>query len=639
MSCARREIQRRYTLFAHGLWVVVAVAFGVGCEGRPAAFTRNAASSKRPSAASAPFTDSSKAKTVAVFDLGGGAPEKDSETWFGLAPTNRSFSDLLRVARETEASASVASVLVKFDNTRLGAARALEFGDALARVKQSKKVVCHADGYSNVTLMAAVRGCSDIVVSPAGGVDAVGLGTQVVYFRRLLADQLHVSIDMLQVGKYKGAEEPFTRDGPSPEARQSLETVLADVRQAWLDTIAKGRTLDLGDAKRLPVVEDGPYSPLKAKELGLIDHVGFVQDALNIAKQHDSRMRERVVFGPGASAQGPDLETVIRSFSGESPETGPIALVRAVGAISMTSGGGPFGGGSGGIVESDLDPAIAELERDDDVKAVVLRIDSPGGSALASDLIWNHLMRLRSKKPLVVSVGDMAASGGMYIASAADYIYAEPMSIVGSIGVVGGKFSVGETLEQLGVHVETFPANASRPEARARVAYESPFTRWDAPTRERVLDGMTAVYNLFLSRVSEGRSTRGRDVPVPVVAASAEGRIFGGIEGKKRGLVDEIGGLSEAIAKACELAGLPGDSDVKVVHYSQNWFERIAGGDDVSGRVGGWIRQLVGGSSALGAIGQVTGAAELQPFAESLAPLALQREHAVVALPFALQVK
>src|SRR5690606_172235 len=162
----------------------------------------------------------------------------------------------------------------------------------------------------------------------------------------------------------------------------------------------------------------------------------------------------------------------VRALAGEGSATGPIALVRATGSISMGSGGGLLES-RGGIVEKDFNRTIAKLEKDEDVKAVVVRIDSPGGSALASDLMWHQLMRLRKKKPLVFSVGDMAASGGYYLASTGDYIFADPMSIVGSIGVVGGKIGFGDALERIGVHTETFPANAEKPGAAARAAYES----------------------------------------------------------------------------------------------------------------------------------------------------------------------
>ena len=235
------------------------------------------------------------------------------------------------------------------------------------------------------------------------------------------------------MGKYKGAEEPFTRDGPSPEARASLESTLSDMRSVWLDGLRAGRP---AAAEAAP--EDGPYSAPTAKEQGLVDHVGYFDEAREALEREASAVRAVVRLGGGAAAGGgDDLSDLLRAVAGESIGAAPVALVRADGAISMEGGSGLLGEG-GGLVERRLVRTLTRLERDDDVKAVVLRIDSPGGSALASDLLWHALMRIRAKKPLVVSVGGMAASGGYYLASTGTVLYAEDTSIVGSIGVVGG---------------------------------------------------------------------------------------------------------------------------------------------------------------------------------------------------------
>jgi protease-4 len=348
-------------------------------------------------------------------------------------------------------------------------------------------------------------------------------------------------------------------------------------------------------------------------------------------KVGSTAVRDEMVFGSGAEEKGGDLEDLVRVLAGEGTEMGPIALIRATGSIAMTSGGNGLLGGRGGIVEKDLDRTLRQLEKDDDVKAVVVRIDSPGGSALASDLIWHHLMRVRKKKPLVFSIGEMAASGGMYLASAGDFIFAEPMSIVGSIGVVGGKIGAGDALEKIGVHAETFPANTQRPGAAARAGYESPFIRWDDATRVRVLESMTGVYELFLSRVSEGRSTRGRTMSREKVAESAEGKIFSGREGQKRGLVDEIGGLSAALAKARELAKLPENAHVATIGTKPTFLDALEPGGGAEGRV-----QAAVAPSALDVIERI--APDLVPFVASLAPLAVG-ERAVVAVPFSITVR
>jgi protease-4 len=583
-----------------------------GCAGRPRAAdgTKTEAPPKR-------------GPTISVFDLSGGLPEQDKGGIFGVTTSKKSFDEFLRVAKQVGEDKKSVGVLVKFAGAQVGAARSQELGDVLAALKAKKKVVCHADALSNTTLMAAAKGCSSIWISPAGEVASIGLAAQVVYMRKLLVDELHFSVDFLQVGKYKGAEEPFTRDGPSPEARASLMSVLTDMRTAWVEALSAARPKAAPDT-----AEDGPWSPQRAKEVGLVDEVGYADEALGAVKSEAGAVREHTVFGPGADDSESEIDDLVRTLAGESGESGPIALVRASGSIAMGGGGGLLGGKSG-INEKDFSRTITRLENDDDVKVVVVRIDSPGGSALASDLMWHRLMNLRKKKPLVFSVGDMAASGGYYLACSGDYIFAEPMSIVGSIGVVGGKVGVGEALEHIGIHTETFPANASKPGAAARAAYESLLVPWDDATRARVLESMTSVYELFLARIVAGRSTRGRELTRDKIAENAEGRIFSGKEGKARGLVDEIGGLEAAIAKARELANLSASARVAVVGEKSGLFGAL----DPGGTEG---RALGAAASPIEFVDRV--APEVVPFVTSLAPL-VEGERTAVALPFALTVR
>lgn len=601
------------------LGTALAVASVAGCDGRP-----------KGEGATVPEPKSGPA--VAVIDVGGGVPEQESGGLFGVGGRKRTFDELLRVldGLSSDDDKDHVAVLVKFGSASIGAARSQEIGEHLEALNKKKKVVCHGDAFTNATYMTAARGCSQIWLSPAGEVASVGLAAQVVYMRKLLADELHLSIDFLQIGKYKGAEEPITRDGPSPEARASLTGVLADMRKTWLDTV--------GQARKKPgiveAMEDGPYGPVRAKTVGVVDEVGYVDEATDAAKKAGNAVREDIVFGPGAESSAGGFDDLVRALAGEEGESGPVALLRASGSIAMTSGGNGLLGGRAGIIEKDFDRTVRQLEKDDDVKVVVLRIDSPGGSALASDLMWHQLMKLRRKKPLVVSVGEMAASGGMYLASAGDFIFAEPMSIVGSIGVVGGKVGVGDALEKIGVHAETFAANTERPGAGTRAAYESPLVKWDDPTRERVRESMTSVYDLFLSRVSEGRSTRGRSISREKVAESAEGRIFSGREGKERGLVDELGGLTAALAKARELAGLPADAHVSLVGSKSTIFDTLGAGDSASERAEQAAKAAMPTPMSL----LERAAPSLVPFVQGIAPLS-EGEHAVVAMPFALTVR
>lgn len=566
---------------------------------------------------------------VAVLDLSAGAPEEADGGFLGIVQKHRSFGELVTALDEIEQDKDVRGIMVRFGSGQIGLARSEELGDRLSKIREKTPIHCHADGYTNATLMLAARGCSKIFVSPSGEVEAIGIAAQLIYLRKLLADELKVDIDFLQVGKFKGAEEPLTRDGPSPEARESLESVLRDLRAIWLDGIKAGRKRPgMEDA-----AEDGPYGPQKAKATGLVDDVKYADDAAAALRDEVHAVRDESFFGHGAAADRPDdLDEIVRMLAGSSDESGPVALVRASGSISME--GGSLGGSSG-ITDKELSPIISRLEKDDSVKAVVLRIDSPGGSALASDLMWHRLMKLRAKKPLVVSVGDMAASGGYYLASTADVIYADPASIVGSIGVVGGKLGIGSAVGRFGVHAETLPASP-KPGAAARAAYMSAFTPWDDATRARILESMTEVYELFLSRVAEGRK-----IPVETVAASAEGRIFSGRQGKERKLVDELGGLTEAIARARELAKLPKDARVAIIGGNRG-FLGGGGADGADERTAplarGALQAQVQMQSDLKAEAARRLAPGLVPFAENLLQLGAG-ERTLTAMPFALEVR
>ena len=533
--------------------VALALASLVACEGRP-----KVGAPEKPQPRSGP--------SLVVLDLSAGVPEEETTSVLSIASRKGSFDELVLAMAGLGSNKNLKGVFVRFGSAQIGFARAQEIAEGLEKIKATGKAVyCHADGFTNSTMYAALRGCSNIAVSPAGEVETVGIAAQIVYMNKLLAEELHLSIDIMQVGKYKGAEEPLTRDGPSDEARASLEGVLTSFREAWLSGVRDSRGAEASDA-----LEDGPYTPERAKALKLVDGIAYADDAQAEARKAVDAVRDEVRFGRGAQdGKSDDMDEILRAFGGGGGA--PVALVRASGSISMGGGGESPLGGSEGITERRMDRVLARLTKDDDVRAVVLRIDSPGGSALASDLIWHRLMQLREKKPLVVSVGDMAASGGYFMACTGNVIFAEPGSIVGSIGVVGGKVAVGHALEKVGIHAQTFPA-AKTPTAAARATYPSVFDEWDDATKARVLESMTGIYDLFLSRVAEGRKTT-----VDKVAPYAEGRIWSGSQGKERGLVDELGGLGAAIAKARELAKLPADAEVEAVGGPPGMIERLVG--------------------------------------------------------------
>jgi protease IV len=596
------------TLHGHaGLCPVLSLACALlACEGRPRAGSPGAVSRDEPSSGPA----------IAVLDLSEGAPEQPPPGFLGLSSKSASFEELVGQMESIGRDRRLRGVLVRLGTTHVGLAQASEIGAMLVHLGEKLPVWCHADDLGNGTMSLAARGCKRIWLSPGGSVDAIGIAAQMVYFHKLLADDLGLDVDFLQVGKYKGAEEPFTRDGPSPEARASLQTCLSGIRAAWLDGIRTGRP-----SVEAAAPEDGPYSAPGAKQRGLIDDVGYFDDARTALENETHASRAEVRLGPGSESDSTEVfSDVMRAVAGDSMTSAQVVVVRAVGAISM-DGGGLLGQG-GGIVERRLMSTLLRLERDDDVRAVVLRIDSPGGSALASDLLWHELMRIRAKKPLVVSIGDMAASGGYYLASAGSAIFADPTSIVGSIGVVSGKVAATHALERIGVHSDTVAANGSDPHAAARAAYESLLVPWDDATRRRLLETMTEFYDLFLSRIAAGRG-----ISVERVAASAEGRIFDGREGKARGLVDELGGLLEAIGRARALSGLPADARVGVARESGGLIQELLQDEPQGKAQDGLLAPL---------LARIT--PELVPFVASIAPIA-SHEVVLCSLPFALVVR
>jgi protease-4 len=377
-------------------------------------------------------------------------------------------------------------------------------------------------------------------------------------------------------------------------------------------------------------LEHGPYTPQQAKDAGLIDVIGFEAEALKEAKEKAKTEREVRQFGKGASSSSDSgIGELIRLLAGTDERSGGrphIAVVPAVGSITMQAGG-PFG--APGITAHAMTKTLRRLRKDDSVKAVVLRLDSPGGSPLASDLIWYEVMELRKEKPVIASVGSMAASGGYYIACAAQTIVAERTSIVGSIGVFGGKIVLGSALQHVGVNAVTFPASKEEGAAE-RAAYLSPLTSWDDATRERVRAQMSHIYELFLQRVAKGRSST-----VDKVRTHAEGAIFSGTQGKQNGLVDELGGLAHALDLARHLAKLESDAPVVVQGLQETLLEQLLVGEDASSaEVLTAIERRRAREAVVGELLPDSVRAQIG----SVAPL-VAGERVVAALPYALMVR
>jgi protease IV len=593
--------------------VVLAALLVGGCQGRP-----------RLEHQQRPLSVLDERPNNVVFDLSRDAPESTAGGGLFPIPTERTFAGLVGLL-ERAAREPAPGYFIRFGEHSFDWARTQELGRLLTKLRGAEHpVVCHANAFTNASMWLALAGCDQIWLSPAGSVDTVGIGAEAVYLKRLL-ERFKVKADFLHVGRYKSAAETLTRDGASDDAKESLESVLASIRQTWLDGVAKLNK----DPAVVGALEAGPWVPKAALAAGLITHIGYESEARRALTELTQNDDFESATGAQDEAEAAlDASELLRALGGVSDSIGTphVAILPASGAIAM---GGGDGMNQEGITEQGLRKAIRALRKDRAVKAVVLRIDSPGGSALASDLLWRDLMDLRNEKPLIASIGNMAASGGYYLACAADRILAEQTSIVGSIGVVGGKIVLDEALDEVGVTTQFFSAKPGD-FAQKRAAYMSAVSGWDDATRERVQQQMQAIYDLFISRVAEGRK-----LDPAKVREVAEGRIWSGAQGHERGLVDEFGGLSDAVRIAKERADLPSDSPVTVEGPAGGLLELLGLGEESDEQE---VRAALAKLQAAQPAWTKTLTAGFSSQLQSLTPL-LSGERVLAVMPFAFEAK
>jgi protease-4 len=410
---------------------------------------------------------------------------------------------------------------------------------ALEDFKTSGKPVTAYLEYGGAQEYYLATAADRIVMMPAGQLDLAGLAMYELFFRGTL-DKIGVYPDLLHIGEYKTASNNFTEKTFTPAHRQMYESLNRDWYEELVRAIAAGRKRPDADVRRL--LDEGPFLAEGALKAGLVDALGY-EDQLDDA-------------APLAGTRRIDGETYARVPRpiGERVSGARIALLYAVGMI--TSGKSSFDGAGANVVGSETFVQwVRKVRVDPSVRAIVVRVDSPGGSAIASEVIWRELMLARDIKPLIVSMGDVAASGGYYIALPAQTIVAQPGTITGSIGVVTGKFVLKGTLDKLGVGAEGVS------QGRFAEIY-SPLRPFTAAERARIEEQMQSTYDLFLSRVAEGRHQ-----PAARIDPVAQGRVWTGRQAREHGLVDELGGLDRALQIAKERARLDVKKEVDLVVY------------------------------------------------------------------------
>lgn len=444
------------------------------------------------------------------------------------------FLATLRQLRRLERHPEVKGVLLAFTSDAMGWAQAAELRAAITRLRAAGKTVYAWLPVGDTRTYSVAAAADRVFTTHAGGVLLTGLKGETLYLGTLL-ERLGVEAQFVATGAYKSAPETFTRRGPSDGARENQDTLLDDLYARVVGAIAAGRGLSADRVKAL--IDAGPYTAQDAEQKGLVDGVIHYDEFDGLMREQFGR---RVRF-----TRAPDLLDVRDERWGTRPE---VAVLYAVGTlVDGPSTVNPLTGAATTGSET-LAEAAEALRRDPSVKAVVLRIDSPGGSVTASDVMWRALTRLAEVKPLIVSMGDIAASGGYYIAVAGETILATPETITGSIGVFSGKFDVSGLYRGLGMETVIFPRGA-------RADLMSMQRRWNDDELAAVQSTVDTLYDLFLERVAAGRETLKKDQVGPL----GGGRVWTGAQARACGLVDRPEGLMTAIDLAALRAGVDDD--------------------------------------------------------------------------------
>lgn len=455
-------------------------------------------------------------------------------------------------------------------------AAADEIRQAVRRFRRSgKPVIAHSQGFQPVgtSISAYMLGASasELWMQNTASFQVAGFSADSIFLGRAF-DKYGVNAQFEQRYEYKNAVNEFTESDFTPAHREAMSAWMGSIYASAIANAAQDRRLT-PQALRA-TIDAGPYSSAQALQRRLVDKIGQVEEAEAEAKRRAGRGAEIIEFGDYASAKGE------RSGSGRNA----IAIVGGEGAIMTGTGGGadPFGGGSS-IRSDDLAEALYDAVEDRAVKAIVFRVSSPGGSPEASEQILAAVRAAKAAgKPVVVSMGDYAASGGYWISSEANWIVAQPTTLTGSIGVFGGKFVLADALGRFGVDMRNLSIGGDYAGA---FSPSEPFT---AEQRAAFAASIDRTYEEFITRVSTGRR-----LPPARVREIARGRVWTGAQARELGLVDQLGGLEEAIAKARQLARIPDDESVRFKRFPtpESPFEALSEMFGVSGEA---ARVLVG---------------------------------------------
>ena len=508
--------------------------------------------------AAAPPAPAKPKAIVPVIEVGGDIVERKGPLGF-LDTETSTLRDMTEAVRHAAVDPEVVALVVRFDQPGWGAAQAMDFHEALKEFRKSEKpLYAYADSMSLGTYTVATA-ATEIIQPPVGGLDIYGINLS-LYFMKDLLGKLGVEGDVVNTGPFKDAMEPFVSNEMGEGTRTQYTAILNDVFKNACETVAANRKITPEEAQKL--LTGGPYTSKDALAKKAIDRVEYLDDLEDGLYGEFKDKDLSLVYDYSAEEQkqkqAPSLMSLIMGAAKESAKksdtTPKIAIVYAIGNIveGRVDQSNPFSK-ENVIASLDFIDVLDEVVEDKGVKAIVLRVNSPGGSAIASDLIWKRLQDIKkSGIPIVVSMGDVAASGGYYISMGADKIIAEPTTITGSIGVIGGKFSLAGTYEKVGLHKQQISIGDN-------VDIYSETKKWDERERQILNHLLDDVYNEFTSKAAQGRGKTQDEIK-----AIAEGRVWSGTAAKANGLIDDVGSLDKAITVAREISN---SAEARVVEF------------------------------------------------------------------------
>ena len=515
--------------------------------------TWGALASRRTSAA-----EEASSATVATIAVKGSLPESPGGPGL-FGETQQNLSDLLKRLEQAGDDEKIDAIVLKLRNPALGRGKVNEVRQAIARVrKKDKRIIAEMQVGATADYLIATA-CDEIVMPESGYLVLPGVRFELMYMKGLF-EKIGLEPDFMQMGKYKGASEPYTRKGASEEFRGQLNLVVDDFYASMVEDIATSRKMDKEQVER--AIDRGLFTAVDAMKAGLIDRVMYEdQYEGQLARQLHV---DEIEYEKNYAAKKVDTDfsgitgflRLMELMMGLEPNTiatrnKKIAVVYAVGPIM--SGSSQQSLLSGEIMGSDtIVKALRAAAENKTVEAIVLRVDSPGGSAVASDMIWREIQQI--EKPVYASMGDTAASGGYYISMGCDKIFAEPGTLTGSIGVVSGKFAMKEMFGKIGVTTEVI----ARGKNSGLFSAEEKFT--DAE-REVMTGFMQEIYDQFTAKAADGRKMNVKKLREDL----AQGRLWSGRQAKANGLVDEVGTLRDAIAAAKKEVGIGADEKVELL--------------------------------------------------------------------------